>query len=181
MSRYPVDSITIASGYGVRIVRGAAQGHWGYDLAGAEGTEVKAPEAMTVTQVWHDDVTPPFVGYGPGGVEGLGASGVYHLLAHLEPSTIGVSVGDQIEEGHSLGRMPSHVGAAGPHTHWEVRKREIDSPATRENNTIVPNWWVQAARNGWTTASPQQPPVFRSSAWLWLLLAAALILGDRHG
>jgi murein DD-endopeptidase MepM/ murein hydrolase activator NlpD len=170
MPRYPVDSISLASGYGFRPVRGASQGHWGFDLAGRQGDSVVAPEAMTITRVWGDDSTPPFAGYGPGGVEGLGRSGVYHLLAHLDPITIPVEVGEDVQEGERVGSMPSHVGAAGPHTHWEVRRREIDDPATRQGNTYVPSWWLDAARAGWTVADGGGKVLNPGSGgWLWLL------------
>lgn len=172
LPRYPVDSISLASGYGVRVVRGASQGHWGYDLAGKAGDAVKAPEVMTVTRRWTDDTTPPFVGYGPGGIEALGDSGVYHLLAHLDPSTIAVDVGEPVMEGEIVGRMPSHVGAAGPHVHWEVRKREVDSPSTRAGNTLVPASWVTFANNGWhaSDSGPQPQGAGSSNGILWLAL-----------
>lgn len=164
MARYPVDSISLASGYGYRLKAGAQQGHWGYDLAGPAGTKVKAPEPMTITRVWTDDKTPPFVGYGPGGVEGLGASGVYHLLAHLEPSSIPVDVGEEVWEGEVLGEMSQLA-----HVHWEVRMREVDDPSTREANTLVPLAWITATIAGkrWTAADIARPG---SSGWIVLLL-----------
>ena len=168
MARYPVDSISLASGYGPRIVKGAAQNHYGYDLAGATGTPVVAPESMVITRVWSDDKTPPFVGYGPGGVEGLGDSGVYHLLAHLDPGTISVEVGEPVDEGANVGNM-----SALRHVHWEVRLREIDSPSTREANTLVPNWWVGAVASGWTASQGGGKVAKGGDGWLWLV---ALIL-----
>jgi murein DD-endopeptidase MepM/ murein hydrolase activator NlpD len=153
-------------------MRGASQGHWGFDLAGKQGDSVLAPEAMTITRVWFDDATPPFVGYGPGGVEGLGRSGVYHLLAHLEPASIPVEVGELVAEGERVGSMPAHVGAAGPHVHWEVRREEIDSPVTREANTLLPSWWVTAAANGWTIADGGGKVLNPTSGnWVWLVVA----------
>ncbi len=175
MARYPVDSIHLASGYGYRLVRGAQQGHWGYDLSGDEGTSVKAPEPMTVTRVWLDDKTPPFVGYGPGGVEALGRSGVYHLLAHLDPSTIPVEVGESVWEGESVGQMSSLR-----HVHWEVRQQEIDSPSTREGNTIVPLAWMTAVNAGWTAAQGTPLKIARGpSGLLWLALILLIARSKR--
>lgn len=147
MARYPVDSINLASGYGMRISQGRARGHWGYDLAGSEGDSVRAPEPMVITRVWRGSGTStraaaPFDGYGPGGVEGYGDSGVYHLLAHMRADSVSAQVGDAVDEGDELGQMPAQVGASGPHVHWEVRKVEIDSPDTRQANTIEPKEWL---------------------------------------
>src|SRR5260221_11999215 len=107
MSRYPVDHVDVASGYGYRQdPRGGLlpQGHWGLDLVDQAGAPVRAPEPMTVTAVWTDDKTPPYVGYGPGGIEGQGSSGLFHLLGHMEPPHPDGIVRARVQEG-------GHVGA----------------------------------------------------------------------
>lgn len=175
MARAPVDGApNLASGYGQRSLSGRLQEHYGWDLAGSAGDAVRAPEAGTVVAVWVDDATPPWVGYGPGGVELLGASGVWHVLAHVDPSSLMVDVGEMVAEGELLGRMPSHVGAAGPHVHWEVRTgRAVDSPDTRAGNTMVPGAWLAQVRAG-------APPRGGSprGGWGWLLLL--LIIAGRR-
>lgn len=59
--------------------------HKGVDLLGKKGTPVFAPEASRVVIAAYDDVTPPLRGYGPGAVMLLGASGLVHILGHLDP------------------------------------------------------------------------------------------------
>ena len=149
MARYPVDSPKIISGYGVRpttkggILDPAIEGHWGLDLYGQAGTPVRAPEDMTVTAIWVDDATPPWVGYGPGGIEASGASGVFHLLGHLDPDHLEVSVGDQVHEGEQVG-----VTSVKAHVHWEVRHVAVDNPDTREGDTEDPQAWLQRVDPG---------------------------------
>jgi murein DD-endopeptidase MepM/ murein hydrolase activator NlpD len=139
MARYPVDSPDVASGYGYRQdPRGGLlpQGHYALDLRGAAGTAVRAPEAATVTAVWTDD-TPPWKGYGPGGVELSGESGVYHVLAHMDPAHLEVSVGDHVMEGEQVGVMSTMN-----HVHWEVRHVAVDNPDTRAGDTEDPRAWL---------------------------------------
>jgi murein DD-endopeptidase MepM/ murein hydrolase activator NlpD len=163
--------VDVASGYGSRVVAGKTQEHYGFDLAGHEGDHVIAPEAGTVVAVWTDDVTPPWVGYGPGGVELLGKSGAYHVLAHVTPLAV---VGHSIAEGDTLGTMVAHVGAAGPHVHWEVRKEPVDSPQTRAGNTMPPDQWlVQALATG-KASFPT-----KTAGWVWLVLLVLLARSKR--
>jgi murein DD-endopeptidase MepM/ murein hydrolase activator NlpD len=127
--------------------------HFGVDLAGNAGDVVRAPEAMTIVAVEsipdpeiaantrlvtaaQGGIGTPFDGYGPGVVLGRGASGRFHLLAHVHPA--GAAVGESVDEGDPVGELVSHVGAASPHVHWEVRAVAIDTPATREANTVDP-------------------------------------------
>lgn len=114
--------------------------HWGVDLPAPIGAPVVAPEDMAVIATWSNDATPPFSGYGPGGVLGRGASGRYHLLAHLAPVA---SPATSYRAGERIGSVgtPAHV-------HWEVRARPIDSPTTRRRNTIPPLRWLAGERNG---------------------------------
>jgi hypothetical protein len=73
--------------------------------------------------------------------------------------------------------MPSHVGASGAHTHWEVRIEPIDNPTTRALNTYDPVQWVAAGGNTATiarvltvSASPDAIPWWAWAVGLWLLL-----------
>lgn len=116
--------------------------HWGLDLAGARGTEVISPERAIVSAVWGDDATPPFVGYGPGGALLRGESGWFHLLGHLDPSDL-PELGATLAEGGHVGVMSELE-----HTHWEVRRDPIDSPSTRQANTVDPAAWVTETRWG---------------------------------
>jgi murein DD-endopeptidase MepM/ murein hydrolase activator NlpD len=112
--------------------------HLGVDLAGKKGTPVFAPEAGHVVIAAFDDATPPLRGYGPGAVVFLGASGMRHILGHLDPEwwratpwqipgvnaplTQGFIGPDRMpaegrvyREGEQIGVM-SHLN----HVHWEV-------------------------------------------------------------
>src|SRR5262245_40726283 len=108
--------------------------HYGMDLVPADGdSRVWSPEPGTIVDVAYD--TAPYVGYGPSSMNMLGASGRYHLLAHLDPSTITVKPGQRIPEGFLLARFD----AAHAHTHFEVRRERIGPSAT---NTINPESWM---------------------------------------
>jgi murein DD-endopeptidase MepM/ murein hydrolase activator NlpD len=155
VARFPVDIVSIASGY--KDPRRNPT-HYGLDLAGKLGTPVLAPEAGKVL-IAHESDDPdradnttlpaaagdpwaPFQGYGPGVVVLAGVSGRFHLLAHL--FTVGVAAGDTVDEGARLGSIGRHVGASGGHTHWEVRTVPVDNgPATREKFTVDPSVWVR--------------------------------------
>jgi murein DD-endopeptidase MepM/ murein hydrolase activator NlpD len=180
--------------------------HFGLDLAGTAGDPVGAPENGTIVEVWGhgsdgtradntsvaDDAR--FQGYGPAGVLIKGDSGVFHLLAHLDPQGWDDSIvpliitpmivlpkpvikspvkGDVVIEGEQVGRMPTHVGAAQPHVHWEVRKQPIDNPTTRELNTFDPAKWVAAGGDtgklAETTTVAKKPPG-GIPWWGWLII-----------
>ncbi len=121
-------------------------------------SRVVAPERMTVLfatvrddaevddntglRVPFQGFSAPFDGYGPGVVVAKGDSGKFHLLAHL--GRIDVSALDVVAEGEQVGNMAPHVGAAGSHTHWEVRDHAIDTPSTRAADTVDPMAWAAA-------------------------------------
>jgi murein DD-endopeptidase MepM/ murein hydrolase activator NlpD len=186
--------------------------HFGVDLAGTAGDPVGSPEAGTVAEVWGVDTDGTradnttvaadgrFDGYGPAGVLIKGDSGVFHLLAHLDPQgwlaptetslslppTIAVprervfvpAKGDKVLEGEQVGRMPTHVGAAGPHVHWEVRKQPIDNPTTRELNTVDPSAWVAAGGDTSKLATVKSIAAGKPGDipfWVWLLVGYWLI------
>lgn len=110
--------------------------HNGLDLAGPAGTEVYAPEDLSVDSV-STGFLPPFTGYDPGVMLARGTkSGVYHLFGHLDPDTIqsptqpgtwwdyattplwkSTDQRNQIKEGEIIGRMSRRN-----HVHWEVRQ-----------------------------------------------------------
>lgn len=171
-------STTSGSAYG-RWRQAQGVWHWGVDLAGRAGAPVVAPEAMTVVDVQAGDpdaeanttleasspltaIRNPWQGYGPGIVLGLGASGLYHLLAHVAHPTVGI--GDTVDEGAPVGELASHVGASQPHVHWELRRHAIDTPDTRGADTVDPLAWV-------ATGAAQPPPRGRPLPW-WVWAGA---------
>jgi murein DD-endopeptidase MepM/ murein hydrolase activator NlpD len=145
VARWPTSAFTIAGtrGYGA-VRRSAADGgcgigsypctHYGMDLVPKDkDSRVYAPEGGTVVDIAYD--TAPYAGYGPSSVNMLGDSGVYHLLAHLDPSTLTVTPGMRVMEGMHLARFD----AAHAHTHYEVRKAKTGPNAT---NTVNPELWM---------------------------------------
>jgi murein DD-endopeptidase MepM/ murein hydrolase activator NlpD len=113
--------------------------HWGVDTF-AITPEIYAPEAGVVVAV-SDGQSPPFSGYGPGVVLMKGASGFYHLLAHLDLSSIKVSKGEQIAEGTLVGKFNARYA----HCHYEVRIKPTGPSVT---NTIDPEKWLAAQKGG---------------------------------
>ncbi len=179
MARVPVDRVNIISGYGVRIVPAGkpatgwpVEGHWAVDLQDAAGGPVRAPEAGRVTAVWSDDKTRPWVGYGPGGVEIVGASGVYHLLGHMAPSVM-VSVDEDVAEGEQVGTV-SNRG----HIHWEVRKVAIDNPDTRAGDTYNPIEWLDATDPAWVNKLSETAPG-KPGGMPWWMWAAILWIASK--
>ena len=140
------------NGYNVQRANGVM--HWALDIANPVGAAVVAPEDATVTHRWDDDVTPPFAGYGPGGVLVRGASGLFHLLAHMTPA---VAIGQDVRIGDVVGHTAALAVAS--HCHWEVRVKPIDSPVRgssypyRGDNTVNPIAWLggasSASTSGW--------------------------------
>jgi murein DD-endopeptidase MepM/ murein hydrolase activator NlpD len=155
--RAPVAELNVASPYGV-FRPGQDAWHWGVDLAQGAGEPVSAPERMRVevmrlgVSATATKLAPPLDGYGPGAVIARGDSGVWHLLAHLDPVWWATNaelpvVGRVYLEGEQVGVTPRAVGSAGPHLHWEVRThRAVDSPATRAGNTMDPLAWLAGKR-----------------------------------
>lgn len=138
--------------------------HWGIDIPPGSQEIVVAPESGEIVNVWNNDTTPPFSGYGPGGVLIRGDDGLFHLLAHLDP-THTWKPGQRVDEGDHIaavarGVTPS-VNWAAPHVHWEVRIKPIDSPATRKGNTLDPVAWL-AGNRVMMSGAP------RLAWWVWL-------------
>jgi murein DD-endopeptidase MepM/ murein hydrolase activator NlpD len=110
---------------------------------------------MSVVAVWTTNDKAPFVGYGPAGVLAKGDSGIYHLLAHLDPTAWSddnrPTIGQRYDVGEQVG-FPSR-DVAPSHVHWEVRIKPIDSPDTRGGNTLDPLQWA----NGFSVTKAGAP------------------------
>lgn len=118
--------------------------HPGLDVLGAQGTTVRAPENGTVVFL-ADGSAAPWVGYGPFLVLIKGSS-YYHLLAHLQPGTVTVGVGQAVTAGDPIGQTSSAA-----HTHWEVRRKvtpDYASGETNLDNNLDPMDWLAGARGG---------------------------------
>lgn len=142
--------------------------HYGLDLF-ATSPDVFAPEAGVIVRV-SDGQSAPFVGYNPGVILMQGASGYYHLLGHLNYSTIAVSPGQPVVEGQPLGQFSTAVG----HTHWEVR---IQPTGSSNTNTIDPNDWLadQLSQPASAAAAPAPASSNGSRVAVGLLLMAGFV------
>jgi murein DD-endopeptidase MepM/ murein hydrolase activator NlpD len=126
--------------------------HFGVDLF-ALSSQVFAPENGVVIDV-ADGQSAPFVGFGPGVILMKGASGFFHLLAHLNFGTIVVRPGQQISEGQFIALFDPGIG----HTHWEVRIQRLGSTPP---NAIDPiNAWL---RGQLALQTPRATPATLSS------------------
>ena len=115
--------------------------HAGVDLAAKRGASVYAPEPLRVIAVLRGGRLSSSAavrgvglsGYGPSAILAVGASGLVHVLGHLDQVLVGV--GDQVEEGALVGTV-SHLR----HVHWEVRLGDrVPWPrATRLADTLDP-------------------------------------------
>lgn len=125
--------------------------HPGVDLYGPAGTKVYAPEDGVVVAVGNG-ASKPWTGYGPWIVVIKGASGIYHLLAHLSPAQAALAlVGARVAAGQLVG-----VTSSANHVHWEIR---IVATSAEWANKVDPFAWLTRARGGHSSS--------------WLLLAAA--------
>lgn len=114
--------------------------HPGVDVVGGYLDPVRAPEAGVVV-VATDGASAPFVGYGPWLILIRGASGKYHLLAHLDPSRAALAMpGMPVREGQIIGAI-----SAARHTHWEVRTLPTPGAGkTNFDNNVDPIAWMKS-------------------------------------
>lgn len=158
--------------------------HWAWDLGGtAKETPVYAPEDGVVVET-ATGKSPPWTGFQPGLVLLKGASGVYHVLGHLDYPTIAVHAGQAVTMGTKLGVM----GIS--HTHWEIRRNRTPNWAAHPTywqahgpNSIDPATWLESVngtRRPLPAPSPSPSSPSRSPSRLALglgLLAFAVIAG----
>lgn len=167
--------------------------HAGVDLGGARGTPVYAPEPLRVLTVLRGGAlsSDPSVrgvglaGYEPEAIMARGASGVVHVLGHLE--RVGVDVGDDVGEGDLVG-----VISGARHVHWEVRKgdRAPWPRASRIDDTLDPLAWLKAGAapgglTAWVEAAQaltddvRRQATARAAGEVLVLVVAAIVLA--HG
>lgn len=172
--------------------------HAGVDLGGKRGTRVVAPEDLRVLAVLRGGAltSDPSVrgvgltGYEPEAILARGASGMVHVLGHLEGVT--VDVGDQVGEGDQVGTI-----SRAAHVHWEVRKpdRAPWPRSSRLDDTLDPLAWLSGFRTpssqrgglaAWADAAQALTDDIRATATrraagevVWLLVGLAIL--SAHG
>lgn len=130
--------------------------HAGVDL-GHAGADVVAPEAASVEVIAdasYAERVPRFSrpsgwsGYGPTAVVLAGASGRWHLLAHLDRE-LAVGLGDVVLPGQLIGT----VARIGSHVHWEVRERATPPRGVATVEVALdPLAWLDGRSEPWTPA-----------------------------
>ena len=107
-------SRTVTSEYGYRIhpIQGTKKLHTGMDIGAKSGTDIVAAAGGTVIMAQY------YGGYGNCVIVDHGG-GVSTLYAHM--SKIGVSNGQKVSAGQSIGKVGSTGNSTGPHLHFEVR------------------------------------------------------------
>lgn len=110
---WPVDSYTITSPFGWRILYGAPNFHPGIDIACSVGTPIHATNnGVVVSAGWNSG------GYG-NWVEMNNGNGIETIYGHM--SHVVVHDGETVYKGQLLGYSGDTGFATGPHLHYEVR------------------------------------------------------------
>jgi murein DD-endopeptidase MepM/ murein hydrolase activator NlpD len=110
----PVPGAPITSPFGYRIhpIYGTSKLHTGIDYGADEGTPIRAAaDGVVVSAGWYG-------GYGNATIIDHGG-GIATLYGHQ--SSIGVSAGQKITQGQTIGRVGCTGDCTGPHVHFEVR------------------------------------------------------------
>jgi murein DD-endopeptidase MepM/ murein hydrolase activator NlpD len=112
----------VAGGYLSQYFR---YGHYGLDIAGDYGTEVRAAAAGTVVYAgWKSNGGGYQVWIAHG-------SGLYTTYNHM--SAVSVGVGEQVGRGERIGRVGTSGWATGPHLHFEVWRGPVWDGGSRVN------------------------------------------------
>lgn len=185
--RAPVDRVRVTPKGGYAFDRGNVR-HFAWDLGGKVGTAVYAPEDMEVIQFAAGEAQAKarrLKGYEPAVILARGASGIIHVLGHLDGWAWSGSkksylpwIGRKYKAGEKVGEI-SKLN----HVHWELRL--IDYPPTgdaRGPYTMDPERWlagdpVPPAPPSSSTAP--DPGSTSGSGALILILVALLILGGK--
>jgi murein DD-endopeptidase MepM/ murein hydrolase activator NlpD len=110
----PVPGAPVTSPFGYRIhpIFGTSILHTGIDYGADEGTPIRAAaDGVVVSAGWID-------GYGNATIIDVGG-GIAVLYGHQ--SFLGVSAGQKVTQGQTIGRVGCTGNCTGPHVHFEVR------------------------------------------------------------
>lgn len=119
VERLGLSGSRLSTEYGVRDAL-HLKGHYGIDLAIAEGTPIKSPVSGVVQYVGYNS---PSVG---NFVEIIGANGLGYRFLHMKD--VGVKVGDSVTLGDVIGSVGSTGRSTGPHLHLETKAAIQDIP-----------------------------------------------------
>lgn len=115
---WPLDRFRVSSAWGAqRVLNGTpARPHYGIDLAAPAGTPIRAPADGLVVLArtgLHFEGGLTLIDHG----QGL-------ITACLHQSRIGVTAGQKISQGQTIGRVGMSGRATGPHLCWRMRWRD---------------------------------------------------------
>ena len=127
---HPLKDGELSSRFGTRVhpIEGTDDFHRGIDLASPAGSVVLAPMSGTVLEAASDERRGNYVIV----KHRRGIETRYHHLASL-----GVTAGDTVEPGSSLGTVGSSGQSTGPHLHFEVRD---------QGEPVDPKQWLPKTR-----------------------------------
>ena len=98
--------------------------HLGVDINTVRHTLVYAPLTATVIDVFHDKDTK--IGWGGRIILQSGKNAPYVIMAHLNPDTITVKVGDFINEGYYIGQIGTYPSNGNTFEHLHLQLRLTD-------------------------------------------------------
>ena len=108
----PGAPVTSPYGYRIHPIYGTSRLHTGIDYGASEGTPIRASaDGVVVSASW-------FGGYGNATIIDHGG-GLATLYGHQ--SSMGVSAGQKVTAGQTIGRVGCTGDCTGPHVHFEVR------------------------------------------------------------
>lgn len=182
--RPPVDRIRVTPRGGYGFDRGDVR-HYAWDLGGAKGTPVYAPEDLEVVQ-WaagdDDAARKRLTGYGPAVILARGASGVWHVFGHLDGWGWSGAKKDRLPwvgRKYTAGDLIGEISGL-RHVHWEIRL--IPWPPTgdaRKPYTMDPQRWLAGDAIPPAPAAPSKPPPKSpiGGAAVALLILGLMLLG----
>lgn len=180
--RAPVAKVTVTPKGGYGFDRGDVR-HYAWDLGGKVGTPVYAPEDLEVVQ-WaagdDDAAQKRLTGYGPAVILAKGASGVWHVLAHLDGWAWSGDKKDRlpwIGRKYKAGDLVGEISKLN-HVHWEIRLAPWPPTGdARKPYTMDPARWIAGDPIPPAPASkpPKSSPI--GGAAVALLILGLMLLG----
>lgn len=118
----------LTSKFGWRDIGSGAEYHRGIDLANVTGTNIVASAGGVVT---HSQVMG---GYGNVVILRHKIDGQIYATVYAHLSSLGVSVGQEVTQGQSIGKMGNTGRSFGSHLHFEIHRGEFNGKRTNATN-----------------------------------------------